>query len=303
MNRPETTTLHVPSVAAQLQLMGLPARLRHPLFSIVRFEDVPKADVTQRVRLISYLYQITLKKDCPCKVQYGQTPYDFGEGVMSFFAPRQVAILEPGTVLPTAGWLLVLHPDLLRGHALSQGITDYGFFEYAVNEALLLSAEEEEAIELLLRQVEQEANRPLDSLSQDVLVLQLDLLLTYCQRYFNRQFLTRKPHSSELLSQVERLLNQHITQQKGLPTVGFLASELHLSPKYLSDCLKQLTGQTAQQLIHEKLIAHAKQVLATTGLAVSEIAYQLGFEYPQSFSKLFKNKTNQTPLAYRQSLN
>ncbi len=304
MNRPETTTLHVPSVAAQLQLMGLPARLRHPLFSILRFEDLPPAPaLTQRVRLISDLYQITLKKDCPCKVQYGQTPYDFGEGVMSFFAPRQVAILEPGAVLPTSGWLLLLHPDLLRGHALSQKITDYGFFEYAVNEALLLAPEEQEALELLLQQVEQEANRPLDSLSQEVLVLQLELLLTYCQRYFNRQFLTRKPHSHELLSQVERLLNQHFAQQKGLPTVGALAAQLHLSPKYLSDCLKQLTGQTAQQLIHEKLIAHAKQVLATTGLAVSEIAYQLGFEYPQSFNKLFKNKTNQTPLAYRQSLN
>ena len=302
MNQPETTTIHVQSVAAQLQLLG-PARLRHPLFSILRFEDLPKAEVTQRVRLISDLYQITLKKDCPCKVQYGQTPYDFGEGVMSFFAPRQVAILEPGTVLPTSGWLLLIHPELLHGHALSQKISDYGFFDYAVTEALLLSAEEQEAIELLLRQVEQEASRPLDSLSQEVLVLQLDLLLTYCQRYFNRQFITRKPHSSELLSQVERLLHQHFAQQKGLPTVGLLATQLHLSPKYLSDCLKQLTGQTAQQLIHETLIAYAKQMLATTGLAVSEIAYQLGFEYPQSFSKLFKNKTSQTPLAYRQSLN
>ncbi|AMJ67811.1 helix-turn-helix domain-containing protein [Hymenobacter sp. PAMC 26628] len=306
MSREETITIQVPSVAAQLQLAGVAARLKHPLFSILRFEDLPPAAVTQRVRLISDLYQITLKKDCPCKLQYGQTPYDFGEGVMSFFAPKQVVILEPGAVLPAAGWLLLVHPDFLRGHPLSQTINDYGFFEYAVNEALLLSAEEQDAIEGLLRQVEQEANRPLDHLSQAVLILHLELLLTYCQRYVNRQFITRKPNNHELLRKVELLLHQHFTQQdllEGLPTVGLLAEQLHLSPKYLSDCLKQLTGQTAQQLIHEKLLAHAKHVLTTTELAVSEIAYQLGFEYPQSFSKLFKNKTNQTPLEYRQSFN
>ncbi len=302
MSKEETVTIQVPSVAAQHQLLGF-ARLKHPLFSILRFEDLPPVDIAQRVRLISDLYQITLKKDCPCKLQYGQTAYDFSEGVMSFFAPQQVAILEPGRVGPTSGWLLLLHPDFLRGHPLGQKIAEYGFFEYAVNEALLLSAEEQEAIELLLLQMEQEVNRSLDNISQEVLILHLDLLLTYCQRYVNRQFLTRKPASHALLSKVELLLNQHFAEQIGLPTVGFLAAQLHLSPKYLSDCLKQLTGQTAQQLIQEKLLAHAKHVLATTNLTVSEIAYRLGFEYPQSFNKLFKNKTNQTPLAYRQSFN
>lgn len=305
MSKKEAVTVHVQSVAAQHQLAGV-AQLKHPLFSILRFEDLPQAEVTQRIRLISDLYQITLKKDCPCKLQYGQTAYDFGEGVMSFFAPKQVAILEPGTLLPRSGWLLLLHPDFLQGHSLSQKIKDYGFFEYAANEALLLSAEEQEAIEVLLRQVEQEVNRPLDKLSQKVLILHVDLLLTYCQRYTNRQFITRKPNSHELLRKVELLLHQHFAKEalaEGLPTVSFLASQLNLSPKYLSDCLKQLTGQTAQQLIHEKLIEYAKHVLATTELAVSEIAYQLGFEYPQSFNKLFKNKTNQTPLEYRQSFN
>lgn len=201
---------------------------------------------------------------------------------MSFFAPRQVAILEPGRVLPTAGGLLLVHPDFLRGHPLSQKIANYGFFEYALNEALLLSAEEQEAIEGLLRQLEQEANRPLDNLSQEVLILHLDLLLTYCQRYINRQFIARKPTSHELLRKVELRLAQHFARAAppaGLPIVGQLAAQLSLSPKYLSDCLKQLTGQTAQQLIHEKLIAYAKHML-TTELAVSEIAYQLGFEYP-----------------------
>ena len=306
MNREETVTIQLPSVAAQLQLVGAAGRLRHPLFSILRFEDLPPATVPQRVRLISDLYQITLKKDCPCKLQYGQTPYDFGEGVMSFFAPRQVAILEAGAGLPAVGWLLLVHPDFLRGQPLSQKISDYGFFEYAANEALLLSAEEQAAIDELLRQLEQEAHRPLDNLSQTVLVLRLELLLTYCQRYVNRQFITRTPASHELLHRVELLLHQHFTRPdrpEGLPTVGRLAAQLHLSPKYLSDCLKQLTGQTAQQHIHAKLLDKAKQLLTTTSQPVGEIAYRLGFDCPQSFNKLFKKKVQVSPLAFRQSFN
>lgn len=305
MKNQDTFSVHIQSITQQHQLSGL-AKPKHPLFSLLRFEDFPKSEIEQRTRLISDLYQITLKKDCPCKLQYGQTPYDFDEGVMSFIAPKQVNILAPGNFLPTTGWWLAIHPDFLRTYPLAQKIKYYGFFDYAVSEALILSDEEQKSVETIFAQIEKEANLPIDNFSQDVILSNMDLLLTYCNRYYNRQFIMRKPKSNELLHKVENILNDYFsnaTTEKKLPTVNYLASQLNLSPKYLSDCLKQLTGQTAQQHIHDKLIEKAKEKLATTELSVSEIAYELGFEYSQSFSKLFKAKTNLTPLEFRQSFN
>ncbi|MBI1185066.1 helix-turn-helix domain-containing protein [bacterium] len=305
MDKQETFTLHIKSIAQQHQLLGC-AKPKHPLFSLLRFEDYHKNEIEQRTRLISDLYQITLKKDCPCKLQYGQTSYDFDEGIMSFFSPKQVNILEPGNYVPQEGWTLAIHPDFLRTYPLDQKIKSYSFFNYAINEALILSDDEQKSVESIITQVEKELNLPIDRFSQDVIVSSIDLLLTYCNRYYNRQFITRKPNNSELLSKVENLLNryfQNTAREKGLPTASFLASQLNLSPRYLSDCLKQLSGQTTQQIIHEKLIEQAKEILTTTQLSVGEIAYQLGFEYPQSFNKLFRAKTKLSPLEYRQSFN
>lgn len=301
----EALSVHIKSIAQQQQLLGL-AKPKHPLFSLLKFEDYPNREIEQRTRLISDLYQITLKKDCPCKLQYGQKPYDFNEGVMSFFSPKQVNILEPGDFVPKAGWSLAIHPDFFRTFPLYQKVKSYGFFDYAMNEALILSGDEQTSIENIFTQIEKEMNLPIDRFSQDVVISNIDLLVTYCNRYYNRQFITRKPNSSELLSKVEKLLNQHFQNsntEKGLPTATFLASELNLSTKYLSDCLKQLTGNTTQQIIHEKLIEQAKEILTTTQLSISEIAYQLGFEYSQSFSKLFKTKTEMSPLEFRQLYN
>lgn len=299
-----TSTIHIQSIAQQHRLLDF-AKPKHPLFSLLRFEEFPKIFNEQRLRLISDLYQLTLRKDCPCKFQYGQTPYDFDEGVMSFFSPKQVTILEQGDFAPSTGWVLFVHPDFLRNYPLYQKIKSYGFFDYAVNEALILSDDEQKSIETIFAQIENEANLPIDDFSQDVIISNIDLLLTYCNRYYNRQFITRRSENSTLSDKVETILKAYFetAREKGLPTANFLASQLNLSPKYLSDCLKQQTGQTTQQLIHDKLIEYAKDILTTTELSVSEIAYQLGFEYPQSFSKLFKSKTAQTPLKYRQSLN
>ena len=305
MSKQDILTVHIQSIAQQHQVAGL-AKPKHPLFSLLRFEDFPKIEIEQRIKLISDLYQITLKKDCPCKLQYGQTQYDFDEGVMSFFSPKQVTILEQGNFVPTTGWSLAIHPDFLRSYPLYQKIKSYGFFDYAINEALILSDEEEKSIENILLQIEKEIHLPIDNFSQDIIISNLDLLLTFCDRYYNRQFIVRKPNHSVLSGRVEKILKEYFENaatEKGLPTATFLASQLNLSPKYLSDCLKQITGQTTQQFIHDKLIEHAKDILTTTELSVSEIAFQLGFEYPQSFNKLFKNKTNQTPLEYRQSFN
>lgn len=300
----DIATIHIKTLSQQHKVMGM-EKPRHPLFSVMRFEDFPKIVNEERIRKISDFFQIALKKDCPCKLKYGQSQYDFDEGILSFFAPRQSSVLEPGLEFPESGWLLTIHPEFLRSYPLSKKIKTFGFFDYNTNEALMLSDEEQRSLEAIFEYIEREYKLPIDNFSQDVVIANMELLFTYSQRYYNRQFITRKPLHNELLEKADKILSVHFENAigKGLPKATDLASQLNMSPKYLSDCLKQLTGQTAQQLIHEKLIDHAKDILTTTELSVSEIAFQLGFEYSQSFSKLFKNKTNQTPLEYRQSFN
>jgi len=296
-----TNTVHIQSIAQLHQLLQLP-KPKHPLISLVQFEDFPKITIDQRTRLITDFYQITLKKECPCRIQYGQSVFDFEEGVMSCFAPKQVSFLDTNFTFATAGWNLSIHPDFIRNSSLGSKIKSYGYFDYAVNEALILSEEEQSAIEAIFLQLQREARLPIDNFSQDVWIANIELMLTYCNRYYNRQFITRKAVGNELLDKVQKLLDAYFATDPlnaGLPTAQYLAEALHLSSKYLSDCLKQLTGSTTQQLIHERIIEHAKEKLSTTNRSVSEIAYELGFEYPQSFSKLFKAKTRQTPLQFR----
>jgi AraC family transcriptional activator of pobA len=293
-------SMHFKTISQLHQAIGI-AKPQHPLFSIIRFEDFPPIVNEQRIRLISDFYQITLKTECACKIQYGHTTFDFDEGVISCFAPKQVHFIDKDFVFARSGWQLSIHPDFLRNYSLSQKIKSYGFFDYVINEALILSAEEQRSVESIFEQIEKEYQLPIDSCSQDVIIAYIDVLLSYCNRYYTRQFITRKVNNSEMLTKVELLLNAYYADVSniGLPTAGYLAQKLNVSPKYLNDCLKQVTGQTTQQLIHDKLIEQAKDLLASTELSISEIAYQLGFEYSQSFNKLFKNKTNQTPNEYR----
>jgi len=278
---------------------------KHPLFSILRFEDLPEVKTGQRTRLISDFYQISLKMQSPCKMQYGQTTYDFDEGVISCFAPKQVSFIDEDFVFAKSGWILTIHPDFLLSYPLGKKIKDFGFFDYAVNEALIMSDDEQKSVETIFEQIDREYRLPIDNFSQDLIIAILEVLLSYCNRYYNRQFITRKVVSNDLLSRFERILKTHIDNEikAELPTASALAAELNMSSKYLSDCLRQLTGQTTKQLIHEKLVEQAKMLLSTTELSVSEIAYRLGFEYSQSFSKLFKNKTNQTPVEFRHLFN
>jgi AraC-like DNA-binding protein len=274
------------------------------LIGIFQFQEMPKIDITENVKFTLGYYVVTIKYNDTCKSQYGQTKYDYDEGVMGFTAPNQVMGVNKDFVPPDKGWCLMFHPDFLLEYELAKKIKQYSFFDYSVNEALILSEDEECDMEDLFQKIKQEIHRPIDKFSQDVLVSQLDLLLTFSNRFYNRQFITRRQLNNRLLSKFETLLNDYFVEtENGLPTVNYLASKLNLSPKYLSDCLKQLTGQTAQQHIHDKLIEKAKEKLSTTELSVSEIAYQLGFDYPQSFSKLFKTKTNLSPLEFRKSFN
>jgi AraC family transcriptional activator of pobA len=300
-----TPTVHIQSIAQLHQLLEM-SKPKHPLVSLIRFENFPEIKIDQRTRLITDFYQITLKTACHCKIQYGQSMFDFDEGVMSCFAPKQVSFIDKDFTFARSGWQLSIHPDFLRNSPLGSRIKSYGYFDYSVNEALILSEEEQGAMENIFMQLEKESALPIDSFSQDVWIANIELLLTYCDRYYNRQFITRKAVGSELLDKVHKLLDRYFESDqldKGLPTAHYLAEAMHLSSKYLSDCLKQLTGNTTQQLIHERLIEHAKEKLSTTELSVSEIAYALGFEYPQSFSKLFKTKTRQTPLQFRADFN
>lgn len=274
---------------------------RHPLISIYPFKDMPKIVLDGPVRFTLGFYVVTIKYNCDCKSVYGQTSYDYDEGVMGFVAPNQVLGVEQDHYYPERGWCLTFHPDLLLQTELAKKIKDYEFFYYKVNEALILSEDEERDMEDLFQKIKKEIERPIDKFSQEVLVAHLDLLLTYSNRFYNRQFITRKPINSDVLTRFEALLDAHFTHEQGLPSVKLLAEQLHLSAKYLGDMLKQLTGLSAQQHIHEKLIEIAKERLSTTSLPVSQIAYDLGFEHSQSFSKLFKSKTNLSPLEFRAS--
>lgn len=287
------------------RLRGLP-KPAHPLISVINIEDVaPVPDNTKGV-LVMDLYSISLKRAANVKYKYGRQEYDFDGGVMFFMSPNQVFGIETGkNYTNPSGWLLLVHPDFLWNTALAKTIKDYGFFSYAVSEALHLSEREESTIIDIIKNIEREYLSAIDVFSQSVMISQIELLLNYSNRFYNRQFITRRKANHDLLVKLENLLEEYFSDQnqsqQGLPTVGYVAGKLNVSPNYLSDMLRNLTGQNTQQHIHGKLIEKAKEILSTTSLSVGEIAYRLGFEHTQSFSKLFKNKTNVSPLEFRNS--
>jgi len=240
---------------------------------------------------------------------YGQQQYDFDEGVMFFMAPNQVFRIETDakTKEERSGWMLLVHPDFLWNTSLAKSIRQYEYFDYSVNEALFLSEKEELTVNNVIENIRQEYHSNIDKFSQQIIISQIETLLNYSERYYHRQFITRKISNHKILDQLEDILtaafNSDDLVKNGLPTVQHIARVLNLSPKYLSSLLKVLTGQTVQQHIHDKLIEKAKEKLSVTTLSVSEIAYELGFEHSQSFSKLFKSKTNLSPLEFRRSFN
>lgn len=280
----------------------------HPLVSVINLESVKRLPANE-TGLVFDFYFISMKRNFNAKVKYGQQECDFDEGIMFFMAPGQVLRIEveKDALLQHSGWMLLIHPDFLWNTALAKTIKQYEYFDYSVNEALFLSDKEETTIAGIMQNIEQEYRSNIDAFSQDVMVAQIELLLNYSNRFYNRQFLTRKTVSNDLLVKLEDLLTEYFDRQNesqsGLPTVKYVSDKLNVSPNYLSDMLRTLTGQNAQQHIHNKLIERAKEALTTTSLSVGEIAYRLGFEHPQSFNKLFKNKTNTSPLEFRNSFN
>ena len=289
------------------KMSGLP-KPEHPSVSLVDYGLVDYQTDEKEISWVQHFYTIGLKRNIQGKFRYGQQQYDFDEGLLSFVSPGQLVHLtvEKPEVKPT-GFLLLIHPDFIWKTSLAKNIKQYDFFGYAVNEALFLSEKEETIITDILLNIQREYHSNIDTFSQNIIIAQIELLLNYCERFYQRQFITRKKSSHQILERLENVLNEHFNNDdlinNGLPTAQYIAGILNVSPNYLGSLLKTLTGQTTQQHIHEKLIERAKEKLSTTNLSVSEIAYELGFEHPQSFSKLFKTKTNLSPLAFRQSFN
>lgn len=297
---------NINSISELHRLLELP-KPEHPLVSVINLSEI-KCYLDPNLQSVTYnFYSICIKKDFKGKMKYGQNYYDFDEGILTFFSPGQIISTVNDDDISLSGWWLVVHPDFIRNYQLSKIIKVYGFFSYAVNEALHLSEKEEAMITSIMKDIEQEYRSVIDHYSQDVIVSHIELLLNYSNRFYNRQFITRKTANHDLLTRVEELLDAYFNHEKKvqlkLPTVEFISSQLNISPNYLSDMLRALTGQSTQQHIQNKLIEKAKEILTTTSLSVSEIAYQLGFEYPQSFNKLFKSKTNLSPLEFRHSFN
>lgn len=282
---------------------GLPSAV-NPLISLIDHGGGAVND-SRSENLLMDLYNISIKRSFKGQLRYGKNSYDFDHGTMSFIAPNQVIRIDDEKDRNNDGWSLIFHVDLIRQYPLGKMINSYGFFSYSSNEALHLSDEEEQTIESILANIKKEIHSRLDHFSLDVIVANLELLLSYGNRYYNRQFITRKMANNDLLIHFENVLGSYFSDNlySEMPTVDKIAKELNVSSSYLSDMLRSQTGQNTQQHIHEKLIEKAKEALITTKLTVSEIAFRLGFAYPQSFSKLFKNKTNVTPLEYRRSYN
>lgn len=306
MNKPEITTHKIGSLRELHDLLGLPAPL-HPFITLINnvdahvpLENLPNPHVLN-------FYKISYKVNFRGSFQYGHHFYDFDDGGMFFVSPNQFVAGHDKTK-DHSGYTLLIHPDFLLPYPLAKKIKLYGFFSYSANEALYLSESEKNVIVSVYRIVEHELNNNKDDFSQEVIISQIELLLNYSNRFYKRQFITRQEIGNDLLRKFEDILDSYFNTEQpvtsgGIPTVAFLAEQLKLTPGYLSDMLRSLTGLNAQQHIHQKLIERAKFKLSTSQLTVAEIAYQLGFEHPQSFSKFFKQKTKMSPLKFRRTSN
>ena len=293
------------SVSEVHRMLKIPGPV-HPLISLM---DATEGQI-DLCRLpstyVTSFYKISFITKLGGKFKYGQGYYDFNEGSLLFTAPNQL-IGGSEKYEDSAGYSLLIHRDFLQGYPLATKIKNYGFFSYASNEALHLSEQERATILSILTILQKELNSRIDDFSHEVIIAQIELLLSYAKRFYKRQFLTRQVINNELLRELEELLNTYFNEElpinNGIPTVQYLARQLNYTPNYLSDMLRSLTGLNAQQHIHQKLIEKSKELLSSTNLTISEVAYKLGFGHPQSFSRLFKIKTKVSPLQFRSAFN
>lgn len=301
------TILHIESIT-QLTDSYRSEKPAHPLIAVIDLSKVAIDEEMSQIRLVTDMYAVFYKSKTTGDVTYGRRMIDFQEGSLYGCAPGQtLATSTPASVGDLGGWALYFHPDLLRGYTLADKIARYGFFDYEVNEALHLSDQEKDTLNDLVNKIKQEYETNIDEYSNDLLVSSIELLLNYIKRYYGRQFLTRKPQDSDLLTRYEKMVKEYINSEdielNGLPTVQEMAAKLNLSPSYLSDLLKKETGKNAQEHIHFHLIEKAKYLLLNRHDSVAEIAYSLGFEHPPYFSRLFKKKTGYSPSTFRATIN
>ncbi|MEL7123504.1 MAG: helix-turn-helix transcriptional regulator [Bacteroidota bacterium] len=298
-------TFHCKSINQLHEIKGW-GKPKHPLVSLVEAEKVSVPEEQVGAKYMTDMYMISLK-DKGCGMEYGRNTFDFDEGVMIFTAPKQIVTItraiEQGEI---SGWMLYFHPDLIHGTYLGENISEYSFFNYDVYEALHLSDEEEKTVLDCFQNIKREYEQRIDNHSQRVIVSNLELLLNYCMRYYERQFNTRKKQSTGVVSQFEKELKKYFAtnqqEENGLPSIQYFAERIHLSTHYLSDLLKKETGRAAKDHINDFVIEKAKGMLLSGSESISEVAYNLGFNYPHYFTRLFKSKTGHTPVEYR-SLN
>ena len=276
------------------------AETLHPLVSVVHVENTEH--ITECVMHYG-LYAIYLKENKGCKLSYGRTPYDFDEMTVTSFAPGQVVRVEPNPEVPFAKFTaLVFHPDLLNRTALGRQMSRYEFFGYSSSEALHLSATEVEVFRGVLAMIEQELHRAIDQHTRELIVSNIELLLNYCLRFYDRQFITREEINHSVVKKFVELLDEYISSKAlrdGLPTVAYFADKCCLSSGYFGNLVRVETGRTAKDIISDHLLAHAKQLLNDEALTITIISRRLGFEYPQHFVRFFKSHTGKTPSAFR----
>jgi len=293
---------HLKSIAELHRLFGLQKPL-HPLITIIK--EWPQIDFDfGNTKMISDLYVIGLKGNVRGTFKYGRNSYDYEEGTLVFMAPNQVARFDNADAdLDRYGWNIFFHPDLIRRSTLGNTIKDYSFFNYGINEALHVSDKEKNMLTDFLQRIEIELEQNIDKHSQELILANLESLLKYCLRYYDRQFYTRTNLNKDLVDRFNKFLEGYFSSEElkknGLPTIGKCGEALNMSGSYLSDLLRLETGRSAKDHIHDFIIERAKNLLLGTNNPVSQIAYDLGFEYPQYFAKLFKTKTGLNPTDYR----
>ncbi len=275
----------------------------HPLVAVVDFSKTTD-HIEEETRITTDFYSVMFKNYCKSSITYGRKAIDFDDGSLICMAPNQVITIDT-EIEPRdnpMGWGLFFHPDLIRNTSLNSKMKDYSFFSYEMAEALHLSEKEKQLLYECIVKIQSELKENIDDYSQTIIVSTIELLLNYCNRFYGRQFITRKATNRDILEKVESLLMEYFSNKSdsiGLPTVKYLADAVNLSPGYLGDLLKKETGLNAQEHIHHFIIEEAKNILLNSSQSISEIAFHLGFEYPQYFSRLFKQKTGKTPLEFR----
>lgn len=294
---------HFSTLSAYFDYLQLPCP-EHPMLSVLSAtgDDFLPCPKVSSPPITTDCYSISLKKIVKGQLNYGRTQYDFTNGVLIFMAPRQVLQWNGSVVVEQKGFSINFHEDFLKGTTLAQQIKKYGFFSYSANEALHLSPKEEKQLESIVANIAIEYHNNQDAFSKDIIISQLSTLLKYANRFYERQFLHRKEWSTDLLTQFNAQLDDYFTsgalQEKGIPSIEQLATKLAVSQRYLSDTLKKETGKTTTEHLQLYLIDEAKNSLLQPNKSISEVAYELGFEYPQYFSRLFKKKEGLSPSEY-----